>query len=273
MLKRINPKISIIMGAYNCEKTLKECIDSILNQTYNNWEFIICDDNSTDNTFKILKEYENLYPDKFKILKNDINKGLAYSLNQCLKYTSGDYIARQDSDDLSLKNRLERQIEFLLNNEIYDLVGTQMISFDENQSYGKRGVSDGCVSYKVLKSGAAFCHATIMCKKEVYETLNGYRVNKYTLRCEDIDLWFRFFNNKFKGYNMNEALYMVRDDINAYKRRTIKSYIYLMKVNFEGYKLVNMPFIYYPYLFKPIVSSIIPRFIMKKYHHYKCKNI
>ena len=94
-------KISIIMGAYNCEDTLSEAIDSIIQQTYKDWELIICDDGSKDNTLSIAKEYEKQY-ENIHVYKNEKNLGLNKTLNKCLSYAKGEYIARMDGDDISL---------------------------------------------------------------------------------------------------------------------------------------------------------------------------
>lgn len=262
-------KVSIIMGIYNCENTLKESIESIINQTYENWELIMCDDCSTDNTFNIAKNYADKYKDKIKLIRNNENITLAPTLNRCLELCTGEYIARQDGDDISVEDRLQKQVEFLENNKQYDLVGTAMMSFDENGDNGIRGAEVEIPSKENLVYTVPFCHATIMARSYVYEKLDGYRVTNYTKRCEDADLWFRFFAEGFKGYNLNEALYKVRDNISAYKRRNLRNYINLFIVNVNGYKLVDMPFKYYPYLIKPIISACIPSYIMKYYHSKK----
>lgn len=268
-MRNYKPKVSIIMGIYNCQNTLRESIDSIIEQTYNNWELIICDDCSTDNTYSIVCEYLNKYPNKIKLIKNDENKGLAYSLNQCLKYATGEYIARQDGDDISLKERLEVQVKFLMNKPEYDLVGSNMISFNELGIIGIRGVSIEEPNKFDFRRTSPFCHATIMAKSYVYTDLGGYNVSKYTKRCEDLDLWYRFFAKGYKGYNIQDALYMVRDDDQAYIRRDLKNHLYSIKVSYEGYKMVNMPNIYYIYLLKPILSAIVPNFILRAYHKKK----
>ena len=266
-------KVSVIMGIYNCQDTLRESIESIINQTYDNWELIMCDDMSKDDTYKIAKNYVDKFPNKIKLIKNNKNSGLAFSLNNCLNYVTGEFIARQDGDDLSVENRFEKQVKFLEENKQYDLVASKMISFDENGVNGLRGTSFDEPKISDLSKSTAFCHATIMAREYVYKELNGYRVNKYTMRCEDVDLWFRFFAKGYKGYNLPEGLYMVRDDLNAYKRRTLKSYIYLMKVNYDGYRIVNMPKKYYIFLIKPILPALIPKSIMKKYHKMRVANI
>ena len=109
------PLISIIMGIYNCEKTLSESIESIINQTYENWELIMCDDCSDDSTLKIAQEFEKKYQNKIKVIKNEENITLGPTLNKCLKLVRGKYVARQDGDDISNLNRLKEEVEFLEN--------------------------------------------------------------------------------------------------------------------------------------------------------------
>lgn len=267
----MNNKVSIIMGIYNCENTLEESIESIISQTYKNWELIMCDDCSTDNTFSIAKKYADEYKDKIKLIKNDKNITLAPTLNKCLKLCTGKYIARQDGDDISIADRIEKQVRFLEENQQYDLVSTQMTSFNESGIMGIRGVGKSVPKKEDLVLGPSFCHATILAKKYVYDKLGGYRVTKFTERCEDYDLWFRFFENNFKGYNMKEALYKVRDNNDAYKRRTFKNYINVFLISVSGYFRVKMPIKYYPYLIKPLVAAVIPKNIIKVYHNRKIK--
>ncbi|MDK0922904.1 glycosyltransferase family 2 protein, partial [Clostridium perfringens] len=100
-------KVSIIMGIYNCEKTLSDCIDSLLNQTYTNWELIMCDDSSTDCTYKIAKRYAEKY-NNIILLRNETNKKLSATLNRCLEVAKGEYVARMDADDIALPTRLEK---------------------------------------------------------------------------------------------------------------------------------------------------------------------
>ncbi len=90
----MNPKVSIIMGIYNCESTLEEAIESIINQTYENWELIMCDDCSSDGTFEVAKKYKDKYPNKIKLIKNEKNITLGPTLNRCMEYVEGKYICK-----------------------------------------------------------------------------------------------------------------------------------------------------------------------------------
>lgn len=119
-------KVSIIMGIYNCGNTLEESINSILNQTYRNWELILCDDGSTDNTYEVAKKYAEKFPDKIILLKNECNKGLNITLNRCLRQATGELIARQDGDDISMPERFEKEIEILLRKPEFKIVSSAM---------------------------------------------------------------------------------------------------------------------------------------------------
>ena len=133
------PLVSIIMGAYNCENTIYDCMESILKQTYENWEFIICDDCSSDHTLEILKKYEK-NDKRIHILHNEKNMRLAASLNRCLEVAHGKYVARMDADDISMPDRLEKQVEFLESHSEYDVTGCNRMVFDENGDKGIRKV-------------------------------------------------------------------------------------------------------------------------------------
>lgn len=259
------PTVSIIMATYNCESTLKQSLDSILQQTYTDWEFIVCDDCSTDNTYDILQEYKKNYPDKFVILRNKVNSKLPYSLNRCLEVAQGALIARMDGDDESLPERLERQVNFLNSHREYDVVGTAMTPFDENGVRPTRYAKE-IPEAKDMLSRSPFFHATILMRKEAYDKVGGYTVSKRTVRAQDYDMWFRFFAQGMKGCNLQESLYMVLEDANAIKRRSLKARGYEVITKIKGYKLLNYPWYLYIYAFKPIIAALTPVAVMQKYH-------
>lgn len=263
-----NPKVSIIMGIYNCEDTLAKSIESVVNQTYDNWELIMCDDCSMDKTYDIAEKYQKMYPNKIKVIKNKKNMSLGPTLNKCLKYVSGYYIARHDGDDLYVKDKLEKQVYFLQHNKEIDLVGTGMKIFDENGVYGER-FSKKEPEGKDLMKGTTFAHATIMAKSSVYKELKGYSESLDRKGVEDYDLWFRFFEKGFKGYNLQEALYEVREDRNAYKRKNIKRRINEIKTMISGRKILKLNSKYNFLIIKPIITAIIPARILRVYHRKK----
>ena len=108
-----NPVISVIMGIYNCGDTLSEAIECIVNQTFSDWELIMCDDGSNDDTYEIAISYKEKYPEKIIVLQNEKNRGLNYTLNKCLKQARGKYIARMDGDDRCDRERFAIEINVL----------------------------------------------------------------------------------------------------------------------------------------------------------------
>lgn len=262
------PKVSILMGIYNCESTLSEAIESILNQTYKNCELIMCDDCSSDNTYEVAKKYANAFPNRIKLIRNNENLTLGPTLNKCLELADGKYIARQDGDDISELSRIEKQVEFLEQNNNYDLVGTGMTSFDENGNYGMR-LTKEIPEAKEMVKGSTFAHATILMKTDVMKSLNGYSNDKYARQVEDYDLWFRFFEHSYRGYNLQETLYYVREDRDAYKRKNIRRRKNEIIVMCNGIKRLKLPFKYYVMLLKPIIAAIIPGKLLMKYHKRK----
>lgn len=253
----LKPKVSIIMAAYNCESTIIESIESIINQTFTEWEFIICDDGSTDNTYKIIESYAQKYPNKIIAIRNKENSKLPYSLNHCLEYAKGEYVARMDADDKCYPERIAKQYMFLQEHPEFDVVGTGMTCFDDKKITGQRfpAINPGPEN---IGLGVPFFHATIMMKKQVYKELKGYSLKKYVLRCEDVDLWIRFFGSGFKGANLQETLYYVREDIVASKRRTFKNAINSSKTLYHGFRTYHYPKKQYIYVLKPMISVLIP---------------
>lgn len=129
----MSPKVSVITTVYNCENYIERSVRSILNQTYRDFEFIIVNDGSTDKTSDIIREIADT-DKRILIINNEKNKGRVPSLNTALQASSGKYIALQDADDISLRQRLEKQVLFMENNPEYVLTGTNIIVMDENEN-------------------------------------------------------------------------------------------------------------------------------------------
>ncbi|MDE7496758.1 MAG: glycosyltransferase, partial [Muribaculaceae bacterium] len=129
------PRISVIIGIYNCAPTLAEALDSLLAQTYQSFKVILCDDGSKDDTVKVASEYVANYPDKFILIRNERNMGLNFTLNHCLEYADTEYVARMDGDDISLPERFEKEITFLDSHPEIAIVSTPMIYFDEGGDF------------------------------------------------------------------------------------------------------------------------------------------
>jgi len=183
---------------------------------------------------------------------------------------SGKYIARQDGDDVSEKDRLEREINILNDNSQYALVSSNMSYFDENGIWGQSNSKEIPTKNDFIK-GSPFCHAPCMIRRNVLEEVGGYTVDKKLLRVEDYHLWFKIYSKGYKGYNINEALYKMRDDRAAYKRRNFRNRINEVRVKFIGFKMLNLPVYKYIYCFRPILVGMLPNHIYKILHKNKYK--
>ncbi len=264
----MNKKVSIIMGIYNCANTLGQAIDAILAQTYTNWELIMCNDGSKDNTAVVAEEYVNKYPNKIKLIHNDKNRGLNYTLNHCLQEVSGEYVARMDGDDVCSKERLEKEINYLETHPEIALVSCNMELYDEEGVFGVVKYKEEPVLKDFLKT-SQFCHAGCMIRTKVIKELGGYSESDKFLRVEDYELWVRLYLAGYKGYNLQEVLYSMRDDRNAVGRRTLKNRKNESRVIMKVCKEGKFPFYLRFYALKPIIKWFVPSFFLKRLHKNK----
>ncbi len=264
-------KVSVLMGIYNCEKTLPEAIDSILAQTYTNWELILCDDCSTDHTYEVASEYAKKYPEKIILLKNEVNSRLAFSLNHCLQNATGKFAARMDGDDKCTPDRFEKQLEYLHAHPDAVLVGTAMQRFSDDGSFGAIDVRPANPDKFTPHKEVPFNHATILTYKYVYDNLKGYTVCPRTVRGQDRDLWYRFFAAGYKGVNTDEPLYLVREDEAAIKRRTAKVRWNSFKTDIIGYRLLGYPLKWYLRPLINLMKIFVPTSLVLKYREMQAK--
>lgn len=258
-------KVSVIMGIYNCESTLVEAVDSIIGQSYTNWELIMCDDGSSDSTFKVASELKNKFPNKIVLLKNDCNMGLNYTLNKCLSMVTGDYVARMDGDDLCDPTRFEKELKFLLENPEYAIVSTPMKYFDNNGVF-KVCTGGGEPNINRIPLKTPFCHAPCMVKKEAYDAVGGYSVDDKFLRVEDWHLWIKMYSKGYKGFVLDEPLYMMRDDQNAALRRNFKNRLNEAYVGRLAVKILKLPKYCYLFTIRPILVGLLPNFMYNMLH-------
>ena len=258
------PEISVIMGVYNCKdiRLLKKSVSSIINQTFTDWEFIICNDGSTDNTLNILKNIEKM-DSRIRIISYETNMGLANALNHCINVARGNYIARQDDDDTSVSTRFEKQIAAFRDNPNIAIVGTFANVVDDNGVWGQFIVDEKPKKTSFLWTNP-FAHPTVMMKKDALVGVGGYRVSKETRRCEDYDLFMRMYAAGYSGINLTEKLYNYRIINDHKKHRPMKYRIDEAVVRAKGYRILKL----YPkgivYICKPIIIGLIPQSVFKR---------
>lgn len=262
--------ISIISGIYNCADTLSEAIESILSQTVTDWEWIICDDASTDNTYAVAKEYADKFPDKFVLLQNVQNMGLNFTLNRCLEHAKGQYIARMDGDDVCYPTRFEEEVRCLQDNPEIAIVSTDMEFFDETGTWGRIRHPE-FPQNKDFLAGSPFCHAPCMVRREAYQAVRGYSVDERFLRVEDYHLWVKMYAIGFKGMNIGKPLYKMRDDRNAYKRRKFRYRINEAYVRLLLIRELHLPAYGVIFALRPIIVGLLPRWLYDQIHKRKLR--
>ncbi len=202
----MQPKISVLMPVYNCEKFLNSSIESILNQTFDNFEYIIINDGSTDNSLNIIKSYKDK---RIKIINNSKNIGISRSLNKGIYRATGDYIARHDADDISDLERLSFQLEYLNKNDV-DLVDTSItfIDKDDNYLYGyeeRSFIPEETLSHLFFYE---INHGTILCKRSLIEKNKiQYRVRP----AEDYCFFMRLGKRGMKAGRIEKPIVKVRE--------------------------------------------------------------
>lgn len=180
--------ISVILPVYNGEKHLIDCIESVLSQTYDNFEFIIVDDASTDNTPKILKEFA-MRDNRIKVITHAINQKQTKAANTAIKNAKGEYLARMDADDVALPNRLKKQVEFMQKNPDIGVLGSWIHLIDDNGKVieiMKTIRSQSSLGWSLLFD-TSFVSSSVMMRKNIIDQVGFYQ----TLQAEDYDLWSR----------------------------------------------------------------------------------
>lgn len=263
-------KVSVIMGIYNCADTLEESVKCIVRQTYTNWELVLCDDGSTDQTYAVAQSLAGKYPNKITFLQNEYNCGLNHTLNRCLKAATGDYIARMDADDRCSPERFSVEVGVLNSSPDIAIVSTDMEHFDEFGTWGRQQHPDMPVP-KDFVYGTPFNHAPCMVRREAYDAVKGYSEDKKFLRVEDYHLWIKMYSVGFRGRNIHEALYQMRDDRNAYSRRKFTYRLNEARVKALAVKELALPVYNYVFALRPIAVGLIPAGLYNLLHKKKLK--
>lgn len=219
------PLVSVLMSTFNSEKTLERAIESVLNQSYKNIEFLICNDGSTDNTKKILEKYSNLYA-QIEIIHNVHNVGLTKSLNLLINKSKGDFIARQDDDDYSDSERIKEQIKYCIDNK-FQAVFTRSCNIINNRPM--QNISY-LIPYKLLvKFRNPFVHGTMLINSKTIKTFGGYDEDFYF--SQDYKLYRDLIDNGVRIKKERKILYYLntKNNISSLRKKEQKYYANCVK--------------------------------------------
>lgn len=263
------PKVSVIMSVYNGEKYVKHAVESILAQTFKDFEFIIINDGSNDKTPEILATFDD---PRIKIIHQTNNIGLTKSLNKGIQMAQGKYIARMDADDIALPERLERQVKFMDANPDVGIVGTAYYEIDANgRIVGKKvfPLHDKELR-KVLIRYNPFFHASVMIRRTVFEQVGLY--DESFLRAQDYELWFRVAK-RFKLANLPEPLMMRRYEKSNISISSEREQIaFALRARLKALKERAYPWYCVIYLIRPLIAMNTPTLIKDYIRKYILKS-
>ena len=253
------PKISVVMSVYNGGKYLQEAIESILTQTYSDFEFIIIDDCSTDDSVNIIESYDDR---RIRLIRNKHNLRLPASLNKGIKMATGKYIARMDADDISMPDRFDKQVTYMEAHSEVVAAGGSFQAIDENGNnlyIHHSTTGEKLAKYCLMPSPMA--HPTVMMRRDVIVANNLFYDEQYS-SAQDYDLWQRI-NKKFKIDNLPDILLRYRiqsNSISVAKRQQQQDNTYKIFSQYSPVKVSYdevMAIIHRSYVLKPWQQALI----------------
>ncbi|WP_409344184.1 glycosyltransferase family 2 protein [Paenibacillus sp. MBLB4367] len=237
------PKVTVLMPVYNGERYLRESIESILNQTFTDFKFLIINDGSTDKSVEIIEEYKD---SRIQLIHNSNNIGLIATLNKGLDLSEGDYIARMDCDDISLPRRLEIQVNFMDNNNDISVCGTG-IEIIGHKSFSPYIVSNYNKIKNYLVVDDCITHPTAVLRTAVIKE-NQYYFDKNYVHAEDYE-YFQRISEKYKIENLNEILLQYRLSPEGISRKFVLDQLNMAaRISTEALLRRGIPFERQPYI-------------------------
>lgn len=254
------PQITVLMSVYNGLPYLQESINSILNQSFKDFEFIIIEDCSSDTSLEVLKSYAKK-DRRIRLIKNTENKGLGANLKKGVELAKGDYIARMDDDDISLPHRLQTQLDFAQANPEIDIIGS--FATDINEKGDDIGLRKMPTSHEDIIKYIWTCpiiHPTALIKKESLLKAGSYGDEK---RRQDYALWFRCAKHSLKFANIPEPLLKYRFADEYFKKNNFPALITQAKIGWKGCIQVKASPVAYIGVAVPLIRSLFPKFIQR----------
>jgi glycosyltransferase involved in cell wall biosynthesis len=249
------PPVSVVMSVYNGERYLAAAMDSILSQTFGDFEFIIINDGSTDRTADILRSYS----DPRVLVVEQANVGLTRSLNRGIALARGKYIARMDADDISLPERFARQMDFFDTHPTVGVVGTAcrvVNELDKTEQELHFPLSDEQLRPHLIR-GNPFVHTSVMMRKSVLEAVGGY--NEAYPFAQDYELWVRLAAHTQLA-NLPEVLVMRRfhwDAVSTTSNTELLRLWLRMRIHYQAFRSLDYPIYYFFYVLQPILFTLI----------------
>lgn len=258
------PLVSVIMGVFNQwdEGILQEAVYSVLRQTCTDLEFIIWDDGSHPDAARSIRKLAEL-DERIILAGRGENKGLAYSLNACIRLAKGKYIARMDADDISKPQRLEKQVAFLETHPEYGWCGTDAELFDEQGVWGCRLMPE-IPTIRDYFRYSPYIHPSVVFRASLFDENMGYLASEETLHCEDYEIFLHLARKGQQGYNLRETLFCYRETKASYRKRKARFRFNEAKIRWRNFKKMGVLFpIGWLYVLRPLAACLIPAGVLE----------
>lgn len=259
------PQVSVIMPVFNMAQEsdiLQTAVDSIKNQTYQDWELLICDDGSADGTLQELRKLAHT-DKRIRILYSLKNHKAGWARNACIRAARGRFIAIMDADDIADVHRLEIQTNFLNRHPEYAFVGSHAWMLDDRGIWGLRRM-EAMPDVRSFLDTLPFVHPSVLLRTEVVRAVHGYRQTPAFYRVEDYEFLMRLYAYGYRGYNIQKPLLSYREDARAYHRRKYRYRITECRMRYRGFQSLGILHGNLYYVIKPLAAGLIPAFIMRK---------
>jgi len=255
--QRNRPSVTVLMSVYNGEKHLNAAIDSILQQTYEDFEFLIVDDASTDGTRACLHTWTE-QDDRIRLVLKDVNEGLGQALYDGVNMAEAPLIARMDGDDIAEPDRLEKQMKYFKDYPETDILGSWAVDIDEEgrQKQYRRYPTEHAEIVRLVWA-SPLVHPTVIMRKEAVQRVGSYDPD--LRKRQDYELWFRCVAGGLRFANYPEALLQYRFTGDYYDRNDLSVAWEQAKIGWKGCWLVGAEPIAYIGVAAPVIRSLFPR--------------
>ncbi|WP_313449029.1 glycosyltransferase [Streptococcus parasuis] len=240
--------VSIVMPAYNCEKYVVEAINSILAQTYRNWELLVLDDGSKDNTLRIIEEFSQK-DSRIKALPNGKNIGVSATRNRGIELASGEWIAFLDSDDMWKPEKLEKQFEIVEKEAAEFLFTGSSYINEEGEAYKEIFEVPEKITYKKLRNQNVISCSSVLVKKKYFEHIKMEKDEMH----EDYAVWLRILKTGVTAFGVNEPLLIYRISRNSKSGNKMKT----VKMTYKVFRFVGInPFGSAYFMLRHVIASV-----------------
>lgn len=266
---RNSPDVSVLIPAYNAEKWIDACLESVLCQTHSNIEVLLIDDASNDSTPRKIADWARR-DERIRCLRNIANQGIAVSLNRGLEACGADLVARMDADDIMSRDRIEKQLKFMRDHDEVDILGSWARVIDlSGAPRSVRKMPSGNAAIRRILWANPLVHPSVMYRRKKILAIGGYEAKAH--HGEDNELWFRCAAAGFRFDNLPEPLLDYRHDYESFDRYDIRSAFRDFLIGVRGSWKLGLGWYGYLGLLVPLTRRLLPPRLRKPFYNFTAR--